>query len=46
MTDYGHPISFGGSLDPAADGVADTTRLARVAEDGELDYLAVQDHLY
>jgi alkanesulfonate monooxygenase SsuD/methylene tetrahydromethanopterin reductase-like flavin-dependent oxidoreductase (luciferase family) len=46
MTDYGHPISFGVSLDPSADRLDETKRLARAAADGGLDYLAVQDHPY
>ncbi|GGW96391.1 hypothetical protein GCM10010297_17840 [Streptomyces malachitofuscus] len=46
MTDYGHPLSFGLSLDPAADALEKTRRLARQADDGGLDYLAVQDHPY
>ncbi|TFV31338.1 LLM class flavin-dependent oxidoreductase [Streptomyces sp. T1317-0309] len=46
MTDYGRPLSFGVSLDPAADAVHRTRRLARAAEDQGLEYLAVQDHPY
>jgi alkanesulfonate monooxygenase SsuD/methylene tetrahydromethanopterin reductase-like flavin-dependent oxidoreductase (luciferase family) len=46
MTDYGHPISFGASLDPSADRLTETRRLAGAAADGGLDYLAVQDHPY
>ncbi|MDQ7909435.1 LLM class flavin-dependent oxidoreductase [Phytohabitans sp. ZYX-F-186] len=46
MTDYGHPISFGLSLDPSAGRLAETRRLAGLAEGGGLDYLAVQDHPY
>lgn len=46
MTDYGHPLSFGLSLDPDVSRVAETRRLARAAADGGLDYLAVQDHPY
>ncbi|MFD0508890.1 LLM class flavin-dependent oxidoreductase [Streptomyces chiangmaiensis] len=46
MTDYGRPLSFGVSLDPAADTVHRTRRLARSAEDRGLDYHAVQDHPY
>ncbi|WP_351235670.1 LLM class flavin-dependent oxidoreductase [Streptomyces sp. NPDC002133] len=46
MTDYGQPITFGLSLDPAADAPDTTRRLARLAEAGGLDYLAVQDHPY
>lgn len=45
MTDYGHPLSFGLSLDPAAE-LNGTRHLAQLAEDGGLDYLAVQDHPY
>lgn len=46
MTDHGHPITFGVSLDPSADRLAETTRLARTAADGGFDLLAVQDHPY
>ncbi|MEU4539800.1 LLM class flavin-dependent oxidoreductase [Streptosporangium sp. NPDC023825] len=46
MTDYGHPITFGLSLDPGLDRLAETRSLARAAADAELDYLAVQDHPY
>ncbi|WP_433220798.1 LLM class flavin-dependent oxidoreductase [Dactylosporangium sp. CS-047395] len=46
MTDYGHPITFGLSLDPAADRLPETRRLARAAQAHGLDYLAVQDHPY
>ncbi|MER7890461.1 LLM class flavin-dependent oxidoreductase [Micromonospora sp. NPDC094482] len=46
MTDYGHPISFGLSLDPSADKLGETRYLARAAADGGLTYLAVQDHPY
>ncbi|WP_189699268.1 LLM class flavin-dependent oxidoreductase [Streptomyces chromofuscus] len=46
MTDYGHSLSFGLSLNPAADGLEETRRLARRADEGGLDYLAVQDHPY
>ncbi|WP_055588980.1 LLM class flavin-dependent oxidoreductase [Streptacidiphilus griseoplanus] len=46
MNDYGHPLSFGLSLDPAAESLGGTRRLARLAEDAGLDYLAVQDHPY
>ncbi|BCB77948.1 LLM class flavin-dependent oxidoreductase [Phytohabitans flavus] len=46
MTDYGHPLSFGLSLDPDIRQLAETRRLARAAADGGLDYLAIQDHPY
>ncbi|MGA5376204.1 LLM class flavin-dependent oxidoreductase [Actinospica acidiphila] len=46
MTDYGHPLSFGLSLDPAADALEETRRLAHQADISGLDYLAVQDHPY
>ncbi|PZG05043.1 LLM class flavin-dependent oxidoreductase [Nonomuraea aridisoli] len=46
MADYGHPLSFGLSLDPEADRLDDTRRLADAADEGGLDYLAVQDHAY
>ncbi len=46
MTDYGHPISFGLSLYPSVDELATTMRLASLADDAGLDYLAIQDHAY
>lgn len=46
MTDYGHQLSFGLSLNPAADSHEETRQLARQADAGGLDYLAVQDHPY
>ncbi|MFI0356515.1 LLM class flavin-dependent oxidoreductase [Actinomadura sp. 9N407] len=46
MTDYGKPITFGLSLDPGADRLAETRRQASAAAAGGLDYLAVQDHPY
>jgi alkanesulfonate monooxygenase SsuD/methylene tetrahydromethanopterin reductase-like flavin-dependent oxidoreductase (luciferase family) len=46
MTDYGHPITFGLSLYPSLDQLAETRRLAEAADVGGLDYLAIQDHAY
>lgn len=46
MTDYGHSLSFGLSLDPSAGRIAATRRLATSAAALGLDYLAVQDHPY
>jgi alkanesulfonate monooxygenase SsuD/methylene tetrahydromethanopterin reductase-like flavin-dependent oxidoreductase (luciferase family) len=46
MTDYGHPITFGLSLDPDAAAIDATRRLARLADTAGLDHLAVQDHPY
>ena len=46
MTDYGHPITFGVSLDPSVDELASTMRLASLADAAGLDYLAIQDHAY
>ena len=46
MTDYGHPISFGVSLYPSVDELATTMRLASLADNAGLDYLAIQDHAY
>jgi alkanesulfonate monooxygenase SsuD/methylene tetrahydromethanopterin reductase-like flavin-dependent oxidoreductase (luciferase family) len=46
MTDYGHPITFGLSLDPSADRPGDMRRLAEFAQETGLEYLAVQDHPY
>src|SRR5207253_3030600 len=42
----GRPVTFGLSLDPSANLLDQTKRLAHAAEDGGLDYLAVQDHPY
>ncbi len=46
MTDYGHEVSFGVSLDPRAGSVAEAITLARRAEHLGLDLLALQDHAY
>ncbi|MEV5548790.1 LLM class flavin-dependent oxidoreductase [Streptomyces sp. NPDC052309] len=46
MTDYGRPLSFGLSLDPAAGSLDRTRHLARLAEAHGLEHLAVQDHPY
>lgn len=46
MTDYGHPITFGVSLDPSVRRLPETRQLARVAAEGGFDLLAVQDHPY
>ncbi|MBE8477436.1 LLM class flavin-dependent oxidoreductase [Streptomyces justiciae] len=46
MTDYGRTLSFGVSLDPAADALGTTRRLAQLADDSGLEHLAVQDHPY
>ncbi|MFG2058904.1 LLM class flavin-dependent oxidoreductase [Micromonospora sp. NPDC048930] len=46
MTDYGHPLSFGVSLDPSADSLPATRQLARTAVAGGFELLAVQDHPY
>ncbi|MFD4319127.1 LLM class flavin-dependent oxidoreductase [Streptomyces sp. NPDC058548] len=46
MTDYGRPLSFGLSLDPAAGALDRTRHIARLAKEHGLDHLAVQDHPY
>src|SRR5712664_1921672 len=46
MTDYGHPVRFGVSIDPSAADFAAALALARQADRARLDYLAVQDHPY
>jgi alkanesulfonate monooxygenase SsuD/methylene tetrahydromethanopterin reductase-like flavin-dependent oxidoreductase (luciferase family) len=46
MTDYGHPVRFGVSIDPSAADFAAALSLARQADRAGLDYLAVQDHPY
>lgn len=44
--DYGHPLSFGVSIDPDSSELESALRLAQRADDLDLDYLAVQDHPY
>jgi len=46
MTDYGHPITFGLSLYPSVDRLAETRQLAQAADTAGLDYLGIQDHAY
>jgi alkanesulfonate monooxygenase SsuD/methylene tetrahydromethanopterin reductase-like flavin-dependent oxidoreductase (luciferase family) len=46
MSDYGHPITFGLSLIPAAGELDETLELAQAADQAGLDYLAIQDHAY
>ncbi|SER33704.1 Flavin-dependent oxidoreductase, luciferase family (includes alkanesulfonate monooxygenase SsuD and methylene tetrahydromethanopterin reductase) [Lentzea xinjiangensis] len=46
MTDYGHELSFGVSVDPAAQGLEQAFALARQADGLGLDLLGVQDHAY
>lgn len=46
MTDYGHPITFGLSLIPSVEVLAETMKLAHAADASGLDYLAIQDHAY
>jgi alkanesulfonate monooxygenase SsuD/methylene tetrahydromethanopterin reductase-like flavin-dependent oxidoreductase (luciferase family) len=46
MTDYGHTITFGLSLYPSVEGLAETRQLARAADAAGLDYLGIQDHPY
>jgi alkanesulfonate monooxygenase SsuD/methylene tetrahydromethanopterin reductase-like flavin-dependent oxidoreductase (luciferase family) len=46
MTDYGHPLTFGLSLDPAVRHLAQTKELATAAAALGLDHLAIQDHPY
>ncbi len=46
MTDYGHPITFGLSLIPSVEVLEETRQLARAADAGGLEYLAIQDHAY
>lgn len=45
-TDYGQPLSFGVSLDPAAEGLAATLDLVLAADETALDLLAIMDHPY
>ena len=46
MVDYGHPLTFGISIDPTAADVIQSLALAQQADRAGLDYLAVQDHPY
>lgn len=46
MSDYGHPLEFGVSIDPTAADYAASLDLARQADEAGLEYLAVQDHPY
>jgi alkanesulfonate monooxygenase SsuD/methylene tetrahydromethanopterin reductase-like flavin-dependent oxidoreductase (luciferase family) len=46
MTDYGHPITFGLSLYPSLEHLAETRQLAGAADAAGLEYLAIQDHAY
>ncbi|MDJ0420020.1 LLM class flavin-dependent oxidoreductase [Rhodococcus opacus] len=46
MTDYGHPISFGVSIDPDIAEFAKSQQLALAAEAAGLDLVAIQDHPY
>jgi len=46
MPDYGHPITFGLSLYPSVDGLAETRQLTKAADAAGLDYLGIQDHAY
>jgi alkanesulfonate monooxygenase SsuD/methylene tetrahydromethanopterin reductase-like flavin-dependent oxidoreductase (luciferase family) len=46
MTDYGHPVSFGVSLIPSVGLTEENRRLARLADEAGLDYVAIQDHAY
>jgi alkanesulfonate monooxygenase SsuD/methylene tetrahydromethanopterin reductase-like flavin-dependent oxidoreductase (luciferase family) len=44
--DYGHDLSFGTFLTPAADAAGRAVALARVTEQAGLDLVSVQDHPY
>jgi alkanesulfonate monooxygenase SsuD/methylene tetrahydromethanopterin reductase-like flavin-dependent oxidoreductase (luciferase family) len=46
MTNYGHPITFGLSLYPSLELLAETRQLAHAADVAGLEYLAIQDHAY
>jgi alkanesulfonate monooxygenase SsuD/methylene tetrahydromethanopterin reductase-like flavin-dependent oxidoreductase (luciferase family) len=46
MVDYGHPLTFGVSIDPTAADFNGALRLAQQADHAGLEYLAVQDHPY
>ena len=46
MADYGHDLSFGIFVTPAADVAGQILRLARQADEAGLDWVSVQDHPY
>ncbi|QIG43919.1 LLM class flavin-dependent oxidoreductase [Nocardioides anomalus] len=46
MTDYGHEVRFGLSIDPGVGGLSRAFQLAGQADRLGLDLLAVQDHAY
>jgi hypothetical protein len=46
MSDYGHDLSFGIFVTPAADAGAHVLELARRADAAGLDWVSVQDHPY
>jgi alkanesulfonate monooxygenase SsuD/methylene tetrahydromethanopterin reductase-like flavin-dependent oxidoreductase (luciferase family) len=46
MADYGHDLSFGIFMTPAADAAGQILQLARLADEAGLDWVSVQDHPY
>lgn len=46
MADYGHDLSFGIFVTPAADAAGQILQLARRADEAGLDWVSVQDHPY
>jgi alkanesulfonate monooxygenase SsuD/methylene tetrahydromethanopterin reductase-like flavin-dependent oxidoreductase (luciferase family) len=46
MADYGHDLSFGIFVTPAADAAGHVVQLARRADEVGLDWVSVQDHPY
>lgn len=46
MVDYGRPVGFGVFPSPEADKLDEALALARVADEGGLEYVGIQDHPY
>jgi alkanesulfonate monooxygenase SsuD/methylene tetrahydromethanopterin reductase-like flavin-dependent oxidoreductase (luciferase family) len=46
MTDYGHELKFGISIIPYADALDRNRELVRVADEGGLAFVGIQDHPY
>jgi alkanesulfonate monooxygenase SsuD/methylene tetrahydromethanopterin reductase-like flavin-dependent oxidoreductase (luciferase family) len=46
MVDYGRPVGFGVFPSPEAEKLEEVLALARVADEGGLEYVGIQDHPY
>src|SRR4051794_28413074 len=46
MVDHGHPLEFGISIVPYADALDRNRELVRVADDGGIALVGIQDHPY